>query len=198
MNTVCDQCRKVGDKLMLKGERCLSGNCATIKRPYAPGSHGSTDTRSKKSEYGRQLMEKQKAKAIYGMRERQFANYISKAEKTAGNTADNLMRVLETRLDNIVYRLKLAVSRAQARQMVSHGLILVNGEKVSIPSYLLKEGDVIEPKMKNKYADFKADGIPSWLEMNTKKIQGIVKQLPVRDQIDTPINEKLIIEFYSR
>ncbi len=183
---------------MLKGERCFSPGCATIKHPYGPGAHGQGETRSKKSEYGRQLEEKQKAKAIYGLRERQFRNYVTKAEKLTGNSALNLARLLELRLDNVAYRLKFAASRAQARQLVSHGLIRVNGSKVSIPSYILRVDDAIEPKLKKDLADLKPDAVPSWLEIDPKKVVGKVKQLPLREQIDSAVNENLIIEYYSR
>lgn len=198
MANACEQCRRVGDKLTLKGERCFSAHCAMIKRPYGPGAAPKTDNRSKKSEYGRQLQEKQKAKAIYGIRERQFRTYVNRAEKIAGNTAENLLRLLELRLDNIVFRLGIAVSRPAARQMVSHGLVRINGQKVNIPSCLVKEGDIIEPKNKSKYKEIKANNVVSWLSLDTKKVSGAVVQIPVREQIDTPINESLIIEFYSR
>jgi small subunit ribosomal protein S4 len=198
MNNSCENCRKVGDKLNLKGERCLSAKCAMVKHAYKPGSHGPVESRSKKSEYGRQLMEKQKARGIYGIRERQFRSYVDKAEKMVGNKAENLMKLLELRLDNIVYRLNFAISRAQARQMVSHGLVSVNGKKVTIPSYLVHDGDTIEPKYKKKYEELSNSGLASWLEMNPKKVTGVVKHQPIRDEIDTPVNENLIIEFYSR
>lgn len=194
----CEQCRRVGDKLMIKGERCLSQKCAMIKKPFAPGSHGQTDSRSKKSEYGRQLIEKQKAREIYGIRERQFRGYVDRAEKMVGNKAENLMKLLELRLDNVVFRLNFAVSRAQARQMVSHGLIQVNGKKVTIPSKILQENDSILPKYKEKYSEISNTGLASWLDLNAKKVTGTVKHVPTREEIDTPINENLIIEFYSR
>lgn len=198
MNNLCENCRKVGDKLNLKGERCLGAKCAMVKRAYAPGSHGQTESRVKKSEYGRQLQEKQKARGIYGIRERQFRSYVNKANKMVGNKADNLMQLLELRLDNVVYRLNFAVSRAQARQMVSHGLINVNSKKVTIPSYLVSEGDSIEPKRQDKYTEISNAGLASWLDFNAKKVSGSIKHKPVRDEIDTPVNENLIIEFYSR
>jgi small subunit ribosomal protein S4 len=198
MSFACEKCRSAGEKLMLKGERCLSPKCAMIKRPYGPGAHGTTGPRSKKSEYGRQLAEKQRAKEIYGIREAQFRNYIAKAEKITGNTAENLVKLLELRLDNVIFRLGLAVSRAQARQMVSHGLVSLNGKKVNIPSYTTKEKDIISPKYKEKYKEMKIDHFPSWLDFNQKSSQGVVKHLPIREEIDTPINENLIIEFYSR
>ena len=184
---------------MIKGERCLSVKCAMVKRPYAPGSHGQGSFSARKtSEFGRQLREKQKTRSIYGLREKQFRNYLVKAEKIAGNTAENLMRLLESRLDNVVYRLGFSASRPHARQMVSHGLVRVNGQKINIPSYLISEGDVIEPKNKEKYTDFKHEMAPSWLELDTKKLSGRVKHKPAREEIDTPVNENQIIEFYSR
>jgi len=183
---------------MLKGERCLAAKCAMVKRPYGPGAHPQTDSRHKKSEYGRQLAEKQQTRQVYGIRETQFRGYITRAERILGNTAENLMRLLELRLDNVVFRLGFAVSRAHARQLVSHGLIAVNGRKVTIPSYSVREGDVIEPKYKEKYTELRADGAPAWLEVNAKKAIGTVKHAPIREEIDTPVNENLIIEFYSR
>ncbi len=199
MPNACEICRRENNKLMIKGERCLSVKCAMIKRPYAPGAHGQgTSSKRKTSEYGRQLREKQKARAVYGLRERQFRNYVVKAEKMLGNSADNLMHLLESRLDNVVFRLGFASSRPHARQMVSHGLVRVNGQKIDIPSYLTKEGDLVEPKDKSKYSDFKHEMAPGWLELDNKKIAGRVKNLPAREEIDTPINENQIIEFYSR
>jgi len=197
MIEACKKCRREGEKLLLKGERCLSPKCAMVKRPYAPGQHGQARF-TKQSEYGKQLREKQKARRIYGMGETQFANYAVEAGKAEGNTADILMKLLETRLDNVVYRLGFAASRSGARQMVSHGLMQVNGKKVSIPSYRLKAGDVIEPKNKAAFADFKNANVPTWIEIDAKKVAGTVKHIPSREEIDTTVNESLIIEFYSR
>lgn len=198
MSDSCQKCRSAGEKLMLKGERCFSPKCAMIKRPYGPGVHGATEMRGKKSEYGRQLAEKQRAKEIYGTREIQFRNYVTKAEKLSGNTAENLMRLLELRLDNVVFRLGFAVSRAHARQMVNHGLIKLNSKKVNIPSYTVKELDVIEPKKKESFSEIKSEHCPSWMEFDKKNLKGKINHLPIREEIDTPINENLIIEFYSR
>lgn len=197
MANACEKCRREGAKLLLKGEKCLSGKCTIIKRPYAPGDHGQ-GFYGKRSEYGRQLREKQKTKRIYGMRETQFANYVDKADKMIGNTSLNLMRLLELRLDNIIYRLGLAVSRASARQIVSHGGILINGKKVNIASYIIKVGDVIEPKFKERFKEATNSGVSSWIEFDAKKLSAKIKHLPLREEIDTPINENLIIEFYSR
>lgn len=183
--------------MLLKGERCLSPKCAMVKRPYAPGQHGQARF-TKQSEYGKQLREKQKARRIYGLGEIQFANLADTAGKIEGNTSDNLMKLLETRLDNVVYRLGLAPSRSQTRQMVSHGLILVNGKKVSVPSYRLKAGDIIEPKDKARYKEFKNSGVPTWIELDVKNVSGKIKHIPSREEIDTTVNESLIIEFYSR
>jgi small subunit ribosomal protein S4 len=183
---------------MLKGDRCLSAKCAMVKHPFAPGSRGSDSRAPKKSEFGRQLLEKQKTRGIYGIREKQFRSYVTRAEKMVGNTAENILTLLELRLDNVIFRLKLAATRAQARQMVSHGLVRVNGRKVTIPSYSVSVGDSIEPKYKEKYTDIKADGVSSWLDLDAKKVTGQVKNVPVREEIDTPINENLIVEFYSR
>ncbi|OQA04573.1 MAG: 30S ribosomal protein S4 [bacterium ADurb.Bin400] len=198
MTNACEKCRRMGEKLLVKGERCLSAKCAMVKRPYGPESQAKTDGRTKKSEYGKQLAEKQKARGIYGLREKQFRLYVTNAEKMQGNSAENVLKLLELRLDNVVYRLGFAISRAHARQMVSHGLVNVNGKKVTIPSYIVKEGTVIEPKYKDKYTELKADGVPSWLELDVKKVSGTVKHVPMREQIDTPVNENLIIEYYSR
>ncbi len=197
MINACKKCRREGEKLMIKGDRCLSPKCAMVKRAYAPGQHGQGSF-SKMSEYGKQLREKQKARRIYGIGENQFANYADKAGNTEGNTGNNLMKSLETRLDNVVYRLGFAVSRSHSRQMVSHGLILVNGKKASIPSYHLKEEDAVEPKNKALYEDLKSSGIPTWIEYDAKKTSGRIKHIPSREEIDTTVNESLIIEFYSR
>lgn len=196
MSNACEKCRREGVKLILKGERCLSPKCAFIKRAYAPGDHGQ-GFRGKVSEYGKQLREKQKAKRIYGMREIQFANLVQKADKLSGNTSQNLMMLLETRLDNIVFRLGYAPSRAAARQLVSHGNFNVNGHKTNIPSYGVKQGDVVEPKKSERFKDMRA-GTVSWINFEPKKHKAEVAHLPMREEIDTPVNENLIIEFYSR
>jgi len=175
----------------------MTPKCAVARRSYAPGEHGQS-FRGKVSEYGRQLREKQKARRIYGIGESQFRRYVQSAETETGNKSENLMRLLETRIDNVVYRLGFASSRSQARQFVSHGLFRVNGKRVTIPSYLLKAGDLVAPKKEAKFKETSLNTAITWLEPEKKKIAGTVKHMPVRDEIDTPINESLIIEFYSR
>lgn len=184
-------------KLSLKGEKCLSAKCPAIKRPYAPGDHGQ-NFRSKLSEYGKQLREKQKARKIYGIGEIQFRNYVQLAEKLTGNKTENIMRLLETRLDNVVYRLGFASSRSQARQMVSHGGFNVNAKKVTIPSYRIKVSDVIAPRKTERFKELSLNTSLLWLDADSKKLAGTIKHMPGRDEIDTPVNENLIIEFYSR
>lgn len=200
----CKLCRREGEKLFLKGERCYSNKCAISKRPYAPGQHG--QRRSKISEYGLQLREKQKAKRYYGVLEAQFRNYFEKADKKRGITGENLMRLLELRLDNVIYSLGYARSRTEARQFVKHSHICVNGKKVNIPSYQVKAGDKIEVKenSKNK-AIFKeitemtaSRAIPEWLSKDNEKLIGQVVSEPTRVQITAPINETLIVELYSK
>ena len=201
---VCRMCRREGEKLFLKGARCLSDKCSFNRRSYAPGEHG--QGRRKISEYGLQLREKQKLRRIYGILEAQFARYFDLAEKKRGITGENLLQLLETRLDNVVYRLQLASSRREARQMVRHGFFQVNGKKVNIPSYQLKAGDVIQLKEKALQSPyFKSilegnDGqnIPEWLELDTNTWTGRVKNIPSQKQIDVPIQEHLIVELYSR
>ena len=197
MIKACKKCRRENEKLLLKGERCLSAKCAMVKRPYAPGEHGQS-FRSKSSEYGKQLREKQKAKRIYGVLETQFSNYVEAAGKLEGNNAENLVKLLETRLDNVVFRSGFACSRSQARQMVSHRRFRVNSKKVNICSILLKVGDVIEPADKADFSEIQSVGVPTWIELDVKKCNATVKHLPVRDEIDTTVNENLIIEYYSR
>ncbi|HBY21425.1 MAG: 30S ribosomal protein S4 [Clostridiales bacterium GWE2_32_10] len=200
----CKLCRREGLKLFLKGERCYTGKCAIDKRPYAPGQHG--QKRKKLSEYGVQLREKQKAKRYYGVLEAQFRNYFEKADKEKGITGENLLRLLELRLDNIIYRLGFASSRTESRQIVRHNHVTVNGQKVNIPSCRLKEGDVIEIKEDSKdmtrfkIAKEASEGvvIPEWLERDAKSLKGKVNHVPSRAQINVPIEETLIIELYSK
>ncbi|VBB04863.1 ribosomal protein s4 signature [Lucifera butyrica] len=201
---VCRQCRREGVKLYLKGDRCYSDKCAFSKRGYAPGQHG--QGRKKVSEYGIQLREKQKARRIYGVLERQFRAYFDKAERQKGVTGENLLVLLERRLDNVVYRLGFANSRTQARQLVRHGHFTVNGRKVNIPSYLIKAGDVIQVPESSKESPLIkeiAEGLsqkttPAWLEMSAQDMNGKVVRYPTREEIDIPIQEHLIIELYSR
>lgn len=198
----CRLCRREGQKLFLKGERCYSAKCAIEKRNYAPGQHG--QSRKKTSEYGLQLREKQKAKRFYGMQETQFRNLFEKAERKKGKTGENLLIFLETRLDNVVFRLGFASSRKEARQLVTHGHFLVNGKKVDIPSYTVVEGDVIKVKEKSasspKFKEIKdmSISVPSWVTVDVEKLEGKVVALPRREDIDTPIAEHLIVELYSK
>jgi len=201
---VCRLCRREGEKLFLKGERCYTGKCAMDKRPYAPGQHGRR--RLKMSEYGKQLREKQKAKRIYGVLETQFYNYYAEAERRKGISGDNLLIILETRLDNVVYRAGLGRSRTEARQVVRHNHVLVNGKKVNIPSYLVKAGDVITLKEKSLNLQRFKDIIettasriaPEWMEADLENRTVTVKEVPTREAIDIPVNETLIVELYSK
>ncbi|WZL82174.1 30S ribosomal protein S4 [Vallitaleaceae bacterium 9-2] len=201
---VCRLCRREGDKLFLKGERCYTGKCAMDRRPFAPGQHGRR--RSKVSEYGLQLREKQKAKRIYGVLETQFYNYYLEAERRNGIAGDNLLIILETRLDNVVYRAGLGRSRTEARQVVRHNHILVNGKKVNIPSYLVKAGDVITLKEKSLNLQRFKDIIettgsrtaPEWMEADLENRSIKINDVPTRETIDVPVNETLIVELYSK
>lgn len=201
---VCRLCRREGEKLYLKGDRCLSEKCAVGRRSYAPGQHG--QNRKKVSEYGLQLREKQKLRRIYGVLERQFARYFDLAERKKGVTGENLLQILESRLDNVVYRMGFAGSRAEARQMVRHGAFAVNDRKVNIPSYLIKVGDEVKlregalesPRVKQLAAEAPERTVPDWLDVDAVKMAGRVKALPLREQIDVPVREHLIVELYSR
>ena len=199
---VCRQCRREGLKLYLKGEKCYTDKCPVSRRNYAPGQHG--QSRTKLSNYGVQLREKQKVRKYYGVSEKQFAHYYEVADKMEGITGENFLRILESRLDNVIYRLGLGTSRAEARQLVTHGHFLINGSKVDIPSYLVKVGDVIEVKEKSKSsAKFKelaeiSTNVPSWLEMNKENLKGKVVTLASREDIELPIEEHLIVEYYSK
>ena len=203
----CKLCRREGTKLFLKGARCMTEKCAVEKRNYAPGQHGqATARRRKASQYSRQLREKQKVKRIYGLLEKQFRLYFQKAAGKTGITGDNLLRQLELRLDNVVYSLGFAASRAQARQLVRHGHIEVNGKKINIPSYQGRKGDVIQVREKSRKNDqirqavetASGRGIPSWLELNPDQFLGRVNDLPKREDIRLPIQEQLIVELYSK
>jgi len=204
---VCRLCRREGEKLFLKGERCFTPKCAFERRSYAPGMHGrQAQFRRKESDYALQLRAKQKARRVYGIYERQFRRYFRDAQRQKGLTGLNLLIMLETRLDNVVYRLGFASSRAQARQLVQHGHFGVNGHKTNIPSYLVKPGDVIavqESSWSNPY--FKEvsqilDGsqVPAWLSMDLARLAGKVIDSPSRDDVDITLSEQLIVEFYSR
>jgi small subunit ribosomal protein S4 len=197
METACKKCRREGVKLILKGERCLSNKCAIVKRPYAPGSSGQ-GFKGKMSEYGKQLREKQKAKRIYNINETQFKNYVTKANNMIGNKTENLMQLLETRVDNVILRAGFAPSHSKARQCISHGLFTLNGHPIYTPSIQVQIGDIIAPKKKEAYAEISLNTALSWLDADTKKMTATIRHLPAREEIDTPINESLIIEYYSR
>lgn len=198
----CRLCRREGQKLFLKGDRCYGTKCALERRSYAPGQHG--QARKKLSNYGLQLREKQKAKRFYGLQETQFLNYFKKAAAKKGITGENLLVMLETRLDNVVFRMGFASSRKEARQLVTHGHFTLNGKKVDIPSLLVKAGDVVAVKAKStdspKFKEIKEMTIstPAWVSMDINKLEGKVLSIPTRDQIDTPIAEHLIVELYSK
>lgn len=204
-DAVCRLCRRENTKLFLKGDRCLSDKCAINKRNYAPGQHGQR-RRTKLSEYGLQLREKQKVKRTYGLLEKQFRSYFQKAARTKGVTGSELLILLERRLDNVVYRMGFANSRAQARQLVRHGHMRVNGRKVNIPSFLIKQGDVVEPRDKSRNTDIIRDSmehlgqkqIPEWLHVDAHDMRGVVQVLPTREDITMPFQEQLIVELYSK
>ena len=200
----CRLCRREGVKLFLKGDRCYTDKCAVNRRAYAPGEAGRK--RVKESEYRTQLREKQKTKRIYGVLEKQFRHYYEIANRQQGITGENLLRILESRLDNVVYRLGFAKSRAEARQQVRHGHIYVNGRRVDIPSYRVRPGDLVAvaPKardmlvIKSALISNERVQVPAWLEVDIEKLQGSVLDLPQRDQIDLDIREQLIVELYSK
>lgn len=201
---VCRLCRREGEKLFLKGERCYSDKCSFSQRSYAPGQHG--QGRKKNSEYATQFRMKQKAKRYYGVLESQFHKYFVEAERRQGVTGENLLQILETRFDNIVYRLGFASSRKEARQLVLHNHFTINGKKVNIPSYLVKAGDVIAIKENSLDSEkikavLETNGsrpVPAWLERNAEAKSGKVVNLPAREDIDTPVEESLIVELYSK
>ena len=198
----CKLCRREGEKLFLKGDRCYSSKCAMERKNYAPGMH--TNLRKKQSDYANQLREKQKTKRFYGLSETQFRNLFDKADNKSGITGENLLIMLETRLDNVVFRLGFASSRKEARQLVTHGHFTINGKKATIPSMEVKEGDVIAVKAKStdspKFKEIKDMEItvPAWLSVDTDKLEGKVLSLPTREQIDAPVAEHLIVELYSK
>ena len=200
----CRICRREGQKLFLKGSRCYSDKCSISRRNYAPGQHG--QKRAKLSEYGTQLREKQKTKSYYGVGEKQFRGYFEMASNKKGITGENLLQILESRLDNVVYRLGFGASRAQARQLVNHGQFAVNGQRVDIPSYLVKAGDVITVRENKKEngaikANIEANSarpVPAWLELNNETLSGKVVRLASREDVDIPVEEHLIVELYSK
>ena len=199
---VCRQCRREGQKLFLKGERCYSDKCALARRNFAPGQHG--QARKKSSEYGIQMRAKQKAKRFYGVLESQFAKYFEMAEKRTGMAGENLLKILESRLDNVVYRAGFGMSRRQARQLVLHRHFTVNGERVNIPSYLVKPGDVIAvhgtacDKIKENVELNSARPVPMWMSFDANDMKVTFNRLPERHEIDLDVEEQLIVELYSK
>ena len=200
----CRLCRREGQKLFLKGSRCYTDKCAVNRRTQAPGQHGAK--KKKLSDYGIQLREKQKAKVFYGVLESQFRKYFEMASTQKGKTGENLLKILETRLDNVVYRMGLGTSRADARQIVRHGHILVNGKKVNIPSYLLSKNDVItlaeasvnSDKIKANMEQTAGRVVPSWIEFNAEQKKATIVELPKREEVDLTVQEHLIVELYSK
>lgn len=203
-DAVCKLCRREGKKLFLKGSRCYTDKCALARRAYAPGQHG--QGRKKSSEYGLQLRAKQQARRYYGIQEGQFHKYFLMAERRQGVTGDNLLQICESRIDNVVYLLGWASSRIEARQLVNHGHYEVNGKRVDIPSYLLKAGDVVTIRQKSRDSEkiksvIETNGarpVPQWLDLDREAFSAKVLNLPTRDQIEAPVEEHLIVEFYSK
>ena len=201
---VCRLCRREGTKLFLKGERCYTDKCGIERRSYSPGQHG--QSRRKVTEYSAQLREKQKVKRMYGVMERQFRCYFHRAESGRGITGENLLLLLERRLDNMVYRMGFASSRAEARHLVRHGHFAVNNRTVTLPSYLVSSGDVVAVREKSKAVARLQEalelaqrrGWPAWLEMDREKLAGRVKELPTREDLTLPVNERLVVELYSK
>jgi len=202
---VCRLCRREGIELYLKGDRCFTDKCAIKRRGYPPGQHGQRRMK-KHSDYGVQLREKQKARRIYGLLEKQFHNYFVKADRMKGKTGDNLLILLERRLDNVVYKLGFAVTRRESRQLVRHGHFLVKGRRVNIPSFLVRPGDVVEmrersrkiPSVNDSLEAVARKGIPPWLELERENFRGNVMAIPTRTDITEPIQEQLIVELYSK
>ncbi|TAJ28709.1 MAG: 30S ribosomal protein S4 [Nitrospirae bacterium] len=201
---VCRLCRREGEKLFLKGTRCMTEKCAIERRSYPPGQHG--QGRHRASEYSAQLREKQKLRRIYGLQERQFRGVFGRAERRTGITGEHLLKLLECRLDNVVYRLGFASSRKEARQIVNHGHLLVNGRKTDIPSYTVKAGDIVEVRPRSReilsiqsaLEAVEGRGIPAWLELDQAAFKGTVRGIPTKEEIVLPVNEQLIVELYSR
>ena len=205
VGAVCRLCRREGMKLFLKGERCYTEKCAIEKRNFPPGQHGKT-RRAKLAGYGVQLREKQKVKRIYGVLEDQFRRYFESAERQRGITGETLLQLLERRLDNVAYRMGLATSRPQARQLVRHGHVQVNGRKVDVPSYSVRVGEVISVRptsqkdtaLQHALEEVKGRGVPEWLSFDAEKMSGRINSLPTREQINLPVQEQLIVELYSK
>jgi small subunit ribosomal protein S4 len=202
---VCRLCRREDMKLFLKGERCYTDKCGYERRSYPPGQHGQA-RRRKRSDYGEQLREKQKVKRIYGIAERQFRGYYYKASRMKGVTGDNLIQLLERRLDNVVYRMGFASDHAEARQLVRHGHFKINGRRVNIPSYLVRTNDAVEVSEKSRTVGrivealgaVERRGVPRWIELDKDAFKGVVKTMPARDDVTLPIREQLIVELYSK
>ncbi len=202
----CRLCRREGTKLFLKGERCFSDKCAVARRGQAPGQHGAGSGRKRVKEYGLQLREKQKAKRYYGILEKQFKTYFVKADRKPGQTGENLLTSIERRLDNVVYRMGMAESRREARQLVLHGHFRVNGKKVDVPSFIVSKGDVItlkdssrkSEKIKMLIENISARQVPAWLDVDKENVQATVAALPTRADVDFPFEEHLIVELYSK
>ena len=205
LDAKCRQCRREGEKLFLKGEKCFTDKCAVERRAYAPGQHGQKSG-ARLSDYGKQLREKQKMRRIYGVLERQFRKTYASAAQSKGITGERLLQLLESRLDSVVYRMGFGISRTEARQVVRHNGILVNGKRVTIPSYQVRAGDLIEVagsakqqlRIKAAAEATESRGIPEWLEVDTKGLKGTFKALPARADLPNTINESLIIELYSK
>ncbi|MGE5128793.1 MAG: 30S ribosomal protein S4 [Sphingomonadaceae bacterium] len=205
LDAKCRQCRREGEKLFLKGEKCYTDKCAIERRSYAPGQHGQKSGQ-RMSDYGKQLREKQKIRKIYGVLERQFRRTYGEASRSRGVTGERLLQLLETRLDSIAYRMGFGASRTESRQLVRHNGVLVNGKRVNIPSYQVKPGDVVEiadkakSQLRVKAAAEAAEGrgIPEWLEVDAKALKGTFKALPARTDLPSSINESLVIELYSK
>ena len=200
----CRLCRREGEKLFLKGEKCFGSKCAIENRPFPPGQHGQRRTRL--SDYALQLREKQKMRRIYGVLENQFRHYYAEADRIKGSTGDNLLRLLESRLDNVAYRMGFGVSRTEARQLVRHNGITVNGAKVNIPSYHVKPGDVVaissraneQGRVKTSVEMAQQRGVPEWMDVDVKKLEGVFKTTPERSDLPAEINEQLVVELYSK
>jgi len=205
LDAKCRQCRREGEKLFLKGEKCFTDKCAIERRSYAPGQHGQKSG-MRLSDYGKQLREKQKTRKIYGVLERQFRKTYAEASRSKGVTGERLLQLLETRLDNVAYRMGFGASRSEARQVVRHNGILVNGKRVNIPSYQVRPGDMIEVagkakeqlRIKASAEAAESRGLPEWLEVDAKGMKGTFKSLPARADMTTTVNESLIIELYSK
>jgi small subunit ribosomal protein S4 len=205
LDAKCRQCRREGEKLFLKGEKCFTDKCAVERRAYPPGQHGQKKN-SRQSEYGGQLREKQKVRRIYGMMEGQFRLTFKRADQGRGITGENLLQILESRLDNVSYRMGFGASRSEARQVVRHNAILVNGKRVNIPSYQVRPGDVVEVAEKSKYqlrlkaalTAAEQRGFPEWIDMDSKAMKGTYKAQPQRSELPATINEHLIVELYSK